>query len=859
MTTEIDLRERDLAEQALWQSGQRYRRLLPSTSDYVYTVKVDRGQSLTTVHGSGCVVVTGYAAGEFAADPSLWFRMIYPEDQSAVMAQIERILRGEVPGPLEHRIRHKDGRIRWIRNTPVPHKDNQERVVAYDGVVSDVTQRKHAEQLLTVQYLATCKLAQSRTLQEALTKILEAICLTFRSLSWDLAAFWSMDAKAGVLRCGETWHSPSMRAESFEAVSKTLALKRGIDLPGRVWESGELIWIPDAIKDKTFLRAPDADRLGLHGACGFPICQGTDLVGVIEVFSREVQQPNPDMQQALMAVGTQISQFIERKHAEDALAAERNLLRTLIDILPDYIYVKDTEGRFVLNNPAHLGVLGVSQAHEVLGKTDSEFFSAELAGAYRADEKALLESGQPLLNREEPVVDSKGNSQWVLTTKVPLKDSLGQVIGLVGVTRNITERKQVEMALKESQERLALVIQGSNDGIWDWNVSTNEVYFSPRWKSMLGYAEKEIENTFSAWVGLLHPDDREHALAAIHSYFTGQKPTYELEHRLHHKDGTYRWILARGVALRNAEGKPVRMAGSHVDLTERIRAQEHLRCAYAELAQSNANLTKTMEELRASHEELKATQLRLIQTAKLESIGTLAASVAHEVKNPLQTMLMGLDYLSHNLTPDHADFTLTLNDMRDAVTRANLIVGELLQLSAATAFNQQSVELNALIERSLWLLNNELMNLQTTVVRQLGADLPRVYVDRSKMEQVFINLFMNALQAMSHRGTLTVTTRMVRVPEDAPTRLGIVSQFRPGDVVVIAEIQDTGPGIPEAHLSCIFDPFFTTKPNGLGTGLGLSIVKKIMDLQGGAIDVGNAASGGVRVTLMLKKEAEEGR
>lgn len=168
----------------------------------------------------------------------------------------------------------------------------------------------------------------------------------------------------------------------------------------------------------------------------------------VQVRSIPIEGPKEDT-----LCKTAITDVTERKRAEDALAQERNLLRTLIDNLPDYIYVKDAQCRFIAANLATAQIMGASSPEDLLGKTDHDFYPPELAAEYRADEERLLGSGQALLNKDEPHRDAEGNPRTILTTKVPLKDSQGKVVGLVGISRGITERKQVEELLRKVQQQ----------------------------------------------------------------------------------------------------------------------------------------------------------------------------------------------------------------------------------------------------------------------------------------------------------------------------------------------------------------------------------------------------------------------
>jgi len=457
----------------------------------------------------------------------------------------------------------------------------------------------------------------------------------------------------------------------------------------------------------------------------------------------------------------------------------------------------------------------------------------------RAEYRFVLASG------DVRFVESQGNV---------IKDSSGKVSKVVLVSRDITERRQTEKALHESEQRAKRLLASITDYIYTVTVETGRSVKTTHGAgsvALTGYTPAEYGADSQLWFRIVHKDDRESVLAHVKKILRGITPE-PLEHRLIHKNGSIRWIRNTSVPRKDEQGRVAAYDGLISDITERKHAEDQLKRSCAETARSEQALGKTLADLTVSHATLKATQLELIQAAKMESIGTLTAGVAHEVKNPLQTMLLGLDYLERHVPPENERVTKALHGMRDAVSRANSIVSELLQFSAAGELEMKEDDFNAVVERSLSLMNYELTTAQITVARHLDAGLRPVRLARGKMEQVFLNLFMNAVQAMSAGGTLTVRTRGARFSDalTADQRAGY--PFKAGEEIIIAEVQDTGLGIPEANLSRIFDPFFTTKPAGIGTGLGLSVIRKIIELHDGSIDIRNTPSGGVNVTLMLK-------
>ncbi len=721
-------------------------------------------------------------------------------------------------------------------------------------VIRYAIERKRVERRLAAQHAVTSVLAESASLTEATPRILQATC---ESLELEMGALWKVDGQAAVLRCVAVWHLPGAHIPEFEAITRGSVFSKGAGLPGRIWASGKPSWIANVVEEANFPRAPIAAREGLHAAFGFPVRVDHGILGVIEFFSRQIQQPDQDLLHMMTNIGSQIGQFMVRKEAEEALAEERNVLRTLIDTLPDAIYVKDTQSRFLLGNSGVARLMGAPLVENLVGKTDFDFFPADLAQRYYADERAVLESGRPLINREEPVVDSSGRPGWLLTSKAPLRDTRGRIVGLVGMGRDITDRKREEEQHRLSETRLQAILDNTTAVIYLKDTQGRYLLINRQFEDLFHVTREQVVHKTDYD---LFPETMADAFRVNDQRVLETRTPLEFE-EVAPRDGEIRTFISIKFPLWDTTGVPCAVCGISTDITERKRAETKLVEANAELLEMNTELARGKEalraalaELQASHEELKATQLQLIQAEKMESVGTLAAGVAHEVKNPLQTILMGLAYLSKNIPAGDENLALVLTDMHDAVKRADAIVRDLLYLSASKPLEIKEEDFNAVVGHSLWLVNYELTRSRVSLMRELAADLPRVRLDKAKMEQVFINLFMNAIQAMPQGGTLTVRTSARSLTGTAQRDERTFGHLNANDTVIVAEIQDSGVGIPDEKLPRIFEPFFTTKPTGVGTGLGLPVTKQIIDMHGGTISIGPGTNGGVRVTLMLSAE-----
>ena len=285
--------------------------------------------------------------------------------------------------------------------------------------------------------------------------------------------------------------------------------------------------------------------------------------------------------------------------------------------------------------------------------------------------------------------------------------------------------------------------------------------------------------------------------------------------------------------IRNQDGRIEGVICVSVDITERRKAEEELKTAYTVLSK---------------------TQEQLIQAEKFKAVGQLASGVAHEVKNPLAVLIQDIDYLEKNL-PSKKTISEILIMMKHNVERADSIVRALVDFSHVSELKLKPQDITSIIKTSLILIEHEIKLKKIELVADLRKDLPEVLADKAKMEQVFVNVLLNAIQAMPEKGKLSIRTYQSQIGKigfRVGRRKNDGDYFKPGETVVVVEIEDTGVGISKEDLKRTFDPFFTTKGIGKGTGMGLAVTKNIIELHKALIELKSEEGKGTEVIITLK-------
>lgn len=514
----------------------------------------------------------------------------------------------------------------------------------------------------------------------------------------------------------------------------------------------------------------------------------------------------------------------ERRLAEDASARAQAALqesegrfRRMADAAPDVIWITDLEPERVL--------YASPSFERIWGRRVEDLYADPrlwIEGIHPEDRLRVSEAfggwlasgGELPWEFEFRLLRPDGEVRWIHERGFFIAEREGQPARVSGISSDVTERHLAEVALRRSEERFALAVAGSNDGIWDWDLDSDMMFLSARARSLYGIGPGPSSMRRDELRALLriHGEDEPRHMAMLDDYLGDRLPFYDGEWRVLHPDGGYRWIRVRGQGVRDAAGRVTRMAGSVSDVDARRRAETALR-----------------------------------QAQRLEAVGTLAGGVAHDFNNILGAIL-GFGEAVRGNSRAGSRLRRDIDCILAAGERGRALVDRILAFSRSGIGDRVPVHVQAVIEETLAMLEAT-RPANVSVNSVLHAGRAALIGDATQVHQVLTNLVTNALQAMPDGGRLEVRLEITRLTRERQAATG---SLVPGEYLLLS-VGDSGAGIAPDIRGRIFDPFFTTKPVGTGTGLGLSLVHGIVTDLGGAIDLVTSVGEGASFLVYLPR------
>ena len=501
-----------------------------------------------------------------------------------------------------------------------------------------------------------------------------------------------------------------------------------------------------------------------------------------------------------------VEDVTERVKAEAALARERAFLTALMDNVPDYIYFKDRESRFILNNKAHVRELGAKSPADVLGKTDFDFFAPQHAQKAYNDEQQIIRTGQPLVNAVEQEIWTDRPLTWVSSTKMPLLDDKGEIVGTFGISRDMTERRQME----EKNLRLAAMVESSNDAIIGIDLDDIVTSWNKGAEKIFGYAAEEI-------IG------------------RSINPLLSLD------------IVNQEPALREKLRSEGHVVGLESTVTRKDRKTVNVSTSISFVTDAGGQIVGITCIARDVTSQ-RALQAQIIRAQRLESLGTLAAGIAHQFNNINAAVKGYLEFLSRDAGLPAGARTY-IGEALKAVQRAVDITDRLQALTSASQTSQETLLLEEAVPAILGLFEEQLENEGISLTTAFPPT-PRVRVNQPMLAFIVTSLITNAIQALIARPSpcITVCTRSE-------------AEF------CCLEVSDTGLGISPENLPRVFTPFFTTKGEWAepgssqvktkGVGLSLAVCQSTVAEIGGWIEVESAPENGATFRVWLPAASTE--
>ncbi|HEY9672675.1 MAG TPA: PAS domain S-box protein [Waterburya sp.] len=793
-----DITERKSAEAVLRESEAHYRRIVETATEGVWMFDAD---SKTTFVNSRMAQMLGYNVEEMLGR-SL-FDFMDHESRELAQTYVERRRQG-IQERHDFKFCRQDGSDLWAIVSAAPILDSAGEFVGVLRMISDISDRKQAEEALQESHQQT-------------VQILERIT----------DAFFALDHQ---------WRFTYVNGEAAQALQRNHEELIGANF----WEA-----FPESAGscvEQQYRRAITEQVPVTFETCyrqldswvevrAYPCAEG------LSVFWRDITQ---------------------RKQAEQALRESERRFRAIFDSMFQFIGLMKPDGTLLQANQTALEFGGLELA-DVAGRPLWETRWWSLSPQTQARLKAAIaQAAAGEFVRYE--VDVLGAGDQVVTIDFslkPVKDETGQVVLLIPEGRDISDRKQAEQALRESEQRFRATFDQAAVGIAHVDLQGRFLRINHKFCDLLGYTEGEM--LAQSFQDITLPDDLDADVTHIRQLLSGEISMYSVEKRYISRSGEMIWVNLTVSLRRRSSGEPKYFIAVVQDINARKQAEEALRQSESQLRVKNQQLQRTLYQLRQ-------TQAQLIQNEKMVSLGHLVAGIAHEINNPISFIYGNVAY-AHQYATDllhliqlytkhypepvsaiqreietldlefvTADFPKVLNSMKQGANRIREIVLSLRNFSRLDEADMKQVNLHEGIDNTLLILQHRLKGhggKPEIVVKKKYGQLPLVECYAGLLNQVFMNLLSNAIDALETQPsapTITIRTGVISANRSRvrnPAQL-MAKNRRPSRDFVVIRIADNGPGISSTVKKQIFDPFFTTKPVGVGTGLGLSITHSIV-------------------------------
>jgi len=776
-----DINARKLAQEALQRNEQRYRAMYDDNPSMYFTL--DGEGTVINVNTFGAEQL-GYTPDQLIGQPVL--DIVYSEDRQTVMGHLATCL--AKPGEVcrwEFRKVCADGRVIWVKETTrsVPGNDGQWMVLI---VCEEITRRKQIEALQYLQRTVLEKVAVGSPLSGTLNTLCSMV---EHMVPGSIVSVLLVDADAGCLRFAAGPSVPRELAVSLDG----LVPAEGAGPCANTILKGKWTVVEDISTDPMCANVRGLmQKYGITTSWSVPIVsQGKRVLGSFFMAHLSSINLNTVHEEVLETASYLAGIAVQRTYAEQELRRSEEKFRQLVETTRDWVWEMDENATYTYASPRVRDILGY-QPEEVVGKTPFELMPPEEAERVAGIFSPIVAAREPFSLLENINRHKDGRLFVLETSGTPVFDDQGVFHGYRGMDRDVTQRKEAEAALRASEQRYRSIFDNAAVGIAHVDLDGRFLQANAALCKIFGYSSGELSNL--RFIDVTHPNDRRASIRSAKKLILGGVNKMAFDKRYVCKDGAQVLCRVSVTMVGRPSGREKYFVAILEDITDQMRAQEQAR----------------------QHQE------ELAHVARLNTVGELAAGLAHELNQPLAAISNYVQACAGELRAgcwDHDELVDTMERASSQCRRASEIIRRLRNFISKREPKRATVDVNRVVHEALDLIKPDARLNKVKISLQLHNNLRSVDADSIQIEQVVLNLARNSLDAM--RGDETRRRELV------------IKTYPLGSRSVQVMVTDTGCGLPNGESGKVFNPFFTTKPYGMG--MGLSISRSIVEAHGGRL------------------------